>query len=237
MRELGLRGVVRGKPKYTRAVPADAADRPRDLVDPPLQHAGAPNPALGRRPDLHPRLDRLRVRRVHHRRLLADGGCAGKPPGRCAPTSPSTPWSRRSGLAPAAVAGFDELVHRSDRGVQYLAIRYTKRLAETGAVNSVGSKGDSYDNALAETMIGLYKAELVETAAPGAASTTSSTPLGMGRLVQPPPPLRSPRPDPPPAEFEENCSVRKAQASRPRLKPNSLHETRSGIPDRLGPAA
>ena len=55
----------------------------------------------------------------------------------------------------------DELVHHSDRGVQYLAIRYTERLAETGAVNSVGSKGDSYDNALAETMIGLYKAELV----------------------------------------------------------------------------
>ena len=40
----------------------------------------------------------------------------------------------------------DELVHHSDRGVQYLAIRYTERLAETGAVNSVGSKGDSYDN-------------------------------------------------------------------------------------------
>jgi putative transposase len=50
--------------------------------------------------------------------------------------------------------------------VQYLSIRYSERLAETGAVNSVGSKGDSYDNALAETMIGLYKAELVRNRGP-----------------------------------------------------------------------
>jgi putative transposase len=53
------------------------------------------------------------------------------------------------------------LVHHSDRGVQYLAIRYTERLTEAGVVNSVGSRGDSYDNALAETVNGLYKAELV----------------------------------------------------------------------------
>ena len=59
-----------------------------------------------------------------------------------------------------------ELVHHSDLGVQYLSIRYTERLAETAAVNSVGSKGDSYDNALAETMNGLYKAELVRHRGP-----------------------------------------------------------------------
>jgi len=53
------------------------------------------------------------------------------------------------------------LIHHSDRGVQYLAIRYTERLAEAGVVNSVGSKGDSYDNALAESVNGLYKAELI----------------------------------------------------------------------------
>jgi len=57
-----------------------------------------------------------------------------------------------------ALAG---LVHHSDRGVQYLAIRYTERLEAAGAVGSVGSRGDSYDNALAETVNGLYKAELV----------------------------------------------------------------------------
>ena len=49
---------------------------------------------------------------------------------------------------------------------QYLAIRYADRLGEQGAVNSVGSKGDSYDNALAETIIGLYKTELVRNRGP-----------------------------------------------------------------------
>jgi putative transposase len=57
--------------------------------------------------------------------------------------------------------GFGELVHHSDRGVQYLSIRYTERLAEAGVVASVGSKGDSYDNALAESFNGLYKTEMV----------------------------------------------------------------------------
>lgn len=58
------------------------------------------------------------------------------------------------------------LVHHSDRGTQYLSIRYTERLAEAGVVNSVGSKGDSYDNALAETVNGLYKAELIDRRGP-----------------------------------------------------------------------
>ena len=53
------------------------------------------------------------------------------------------------------------LVHHSDRGSQYLSIRYSERLAEAGIQPSVGSKGDSYDNALAETINGLYKAELI----------------------------------------------------------------------------
>mgnify|MGYP003547428366 FL=1 len=55
----------------------------------------------------------------------------------------------------------DELVHHSDRGVQYVSIRYTERLAEAGIEPSVGSVGDSYDNALAETINGLYKAEII----------------------------------------------------------------------------
>jgi len=52
-------------------------------------------------------------------------------------------------------------VHHSDRGSQYLSIRYTERLAEAGIVSSVGSVGDSYDNALAETMLGLFKTEVI----------------------------------------------------------------------------
>ena len=58
------------------------------------------------------------------------------------------------------------LVPHSHRGVQSLSIRYTERLAEAEAVSSVGSKGDSYDNALAETVNGLYKAELIERRKP-----------------------------------------------------------------------
>jgi len=60
-----------------------------------------------------------------------------------------------------AGARLEGLVHHSDRGVQYLAVHDTERLAEIGAVGSVGSTGDSYDNALAETVNGLYKAELI----------------------------------------------------------------------------
>jgi putative transposase len=58
------------------------------------------------------------------------------------------------------------LVHHSDRGVQYVSIRYTERLAEAGIEPSVGSVGDSYDNALAETINGLYKAELIHRRGP-----------------------------------------------------------------------
>jgi putative transposase len=58
------------------------------------------------------------------------------------------------------------LVHHSDRGVQYLSIRYTERLAEAGIEPSVGSRGDSYDNALAESVIGLFKTELIRPAGP-----------------------------------------------------------------------
>ena len=67
-------------------------------------------------------------------------------------------WARGSELA--------GLVHHSDRGVQYLSIRYTERLSEAEAVSSVGTKGDSYDNALAETVNGLYKAELINRRGP-----------------------------------------------------------------------
>ena len=58
------------------------------------------------------------------------------------------------------------LVHHSDRGCQYLSIRYTERLAETGVESSVGSTGDSYDNALAETINGLYKTEVIRRRGP-----------------------------------------------------------------------
>jgi putative transposase len=70
-------------------------------------------------------------------------------------------WSRQR-----AGHDLDGLVHHSDRGVQYLAVRYTERLAANGVINSVGSRGDSYDNALAESINGLYKTELVRNKGP-----------------------------------------------------------------------
>jgi len=66
-------------------------------------------------------------------------------------------WSR---------TGTEGLVHHSDRGCQYLSIRYTERLAEVGIESSVGSTGDSYDNALAETINGLYKTEVIRRRGP-----------------------------------------------------------------------
>jgi putative transposase len=63
-------------------------------------------------------------------------------------------------------ADLSGLIHHSDRGVQYLAIRYTERLADAGALTSVGSKGDSYDNAAAESLNGLFKTELIRRRGP-----------------------------------------------------------------------
>jgi len=62
-------------------------------------------------------------------------------------------WSRGAG---------SDLIHHSDRGVQYTSIRYAERLEEIGAVRSVGSKGDSYDNAAAESLNSLYKKEVID---------------------------------------------------------------------------
>jgi len=66
-------------------------------------------------------------------------------------------------LQPDKSAG---LIHHSDRGSQYVSIKYTERLSEMGIRSSVGSTGDAYDNALAETINGLYKTELIHRKAP-----------------------------------------------------------------------
>jgi len=69
-------------------------------------------------------------------------------------------------LAARRPVGGSGLVHHSDRGVQYVSIKYSERLVEAGIEPSVGSVGDSYDNALAETVIGLYKTEVIHRAGP-----------------------------------------------------------------------
>jgi len=154
MRELGLTGAVRGKPRRT-TMPDEASERPADLVERDFR-APAPN--------------RLWVADLTYVRTWS--GFAYVAFVVDAYSRHIVGWqvssSLRSDLALAALEQalwmrnpVDGLVHHSDRGVQYLSIRYTERLAEAGAVTSVGSRGDSYDNALAESVIGLYKTELV----------------------------------------------------------------------------
>ena len=80
----------------------------------------------------------------------------------------------------------DGLVHHSDRGTQYVSIRYTERLAEAGIEPSVGNVGDSYDNVLAESVIGLYKIEVIRRMAPAKYRTRGVRNPGLDRLVQQP---------------------------------------------------
>ena len=94
----------------------------------------------------------------------------------------------RAGAVRIGAGSSGGLVHHSDRGVQYLSISYTERLAEAGIEPSVGSVGDTYDNALAETIIGLYKTEVIRRRGPWRnLEARRVRHARMGRLVQPPP--------------------------------------------------
>lgn len=161
MRELKLRGVVRGKRVWT-TIPDSLAARPADLVERQFR-ATAPN--------------RLWVADLTY--VSTWSGFAYAALIIDAFSRAIVGWrvssSLRSELALDALemaiwarhpSADDRLVHHSDRGVQYLAIRYSERLAAEGAVTSVGSRGDSYDNALAETVMGLYKTELIRRRGP-----------------------------------------------------------------------
>ena len=160
MRQLGLAGRTRGTKRRT-TIPADtAAAHPTassaDSSPMPRTSCGSPtSPTSPRGP--------------------------GSPTRRSSPTcSPgassagASPTRLRTDLALDALEmaiwsrtqTLEGLVHHSDRGVQYLSIRYTERLAAEGAVTSVGSRGDSYDNAMAESIIGLYKSELITMRGP-----------------------------------------------------------------------
>ena len=159
MRQLGLRGARRGRAKRT-TIPADRAAWPPDLV----------------RRDFHPPApNRLWVVDITYV-PLAGGGFAYTAFVIDAFSRLIAGWQvarhMRTSLALDALemaisarlrAGqqVTGVVHHSDHGGQYLAIRYTARLAQAGAVASAGTAGDSYDNALAETIVGLYKTELI----------------------------------------------------------------------------
>lgn len=160
MRAEGLRGVVpvRGRPRTT--VPGDPALRPIDLVDRDFR-APCPN--------------QLWVTDLTYIALAGGGFCYAAfvtdvfsraivgwkvsdslRADLALDALDMALWARRDRLSAA-------LVHHGDRGVQYTAIRYTDRLVEAGIRQSVGQVGDSYDNALAESVNALYKKELIDT--------------------------------------------------------------------------
>ena len=196
MADMGLRGAVRGKSRRT-TVADETAPRPADLVDRDFS-ASRPNQLWV--------ADLTYVRTWSgfvYVAFIIDAFSrfiVGWQASRSLRTDLALDalemaiWGRRGEL--------EGLVHHSDRGGQYLSIRYTERLAEAGGVTSVGSRGDSYDNALAETIIGLYKTELIRRRGPwkGLDDVEYATLewvdwFNHGRLLEP-------IGDVPPAEFE-----------------------------------
>ena len=161
MAAMGLRGAVRGR-RIKTTLPADAEDRPEDLVQRDFR-AERPNQLwvsdLTYVATWRGFVYVAFVIDVYSRRIVG--------------------WrvsnSLRSDLALDALEQAlwerdkterQQLIHHSDRGSQYLSIRYTERLADAGIEPSVGSRGDSYDNALAESVIGLYKTEVIRQRGP-----------------------------------------------------------------------
>jgi transposase InsO family protein len=162
MREMGLAGAVRGRAWVTTTQSSPEIDRPRDLVD---RHFTATRPNQLWVADFTyvatwrgfvyvafvidvfaRRIVGWRVSASLHTDFVLD--------------ALEQAIYYRCGDAP------DGLVHHSDRGTQYLSMRYTDRLADAGIAPSVGSHGDSYDNALAESIIGLFKTEVIQRKGP-----------------------------------------------------------------------
>nr|WP_245956703.1 IS3 family transposase [Nonomuraea fuscirosea] len=164
MRRLGLSGAVRGEHKRRTTIIEPLTPRPADLVERDFA-APAPNRLwvsdLTYIPTWSGFVYAAFVIDVYSRMIvgwrLTDHLRTDLP----LDALEMAIWRRGS-----RVEALDGLVHHSDRGCQYLSIRYTERLADIGAVSSVGSRGDSYDNALAETTIGLYKTELIHRRGP-----------------------------------------------------------------------
>jgi putative transposase len=176
MRQLGIRGVQRGKPKRT-TISADPThtERPADLVNRTFT-AREPNRLW---------VADLTYVPIHsgfcYAAFIIDAYSRAIVGWRVATTLRAelaldalemAIWARAGQpleQQPAQgrlTATLEGLVHHSDRGGQYLSVRYTQRLEDEGAVASVGSKGDSFDNALAEAVNGLYKAELIRRRGP-----------------------------------------------------------------------
>ena len=162
MRDMGLAGAVRGRAWITTTQSQPEADRPRDLVDRQFT-ATRPNQlwvsdftyVATWRGFVHVafvidvfarRIVGWRVSASLHTDFVLD--------------------ALEQAIYDRCDTDTGDLVHHSDRGTQYLSIRYTERLADAGIELSVGSRGDAYDNALAETFIGLFKTEVIRRRGP-----------------------------------------------------------------------
>ena len=167
MRGLGLRGVRRGQPTITTR-PDRHSERAPDLVDRDFT-ALAPNRLwvvdLTYVPTWSGTVFTAFVSDVYSRRIVG-WRCAGTMPTELPLDALKMALWTRGTAGHTRLGRLDGLIHHSDAGSQYCAIRYGNRLAEAGALASIGSVGDSYDNALAESVIGLYKTECVRRDGP-----------------------------------------------------------------------
>ena len=162
MRAMGLRGVVRGRAWKVTTQSEAAAARPADLVDRQFT-ASRPNQlwiadftyVATWRGFVYVAF----VIDVFARRIVGWRVSASLATDFVLEALEQAIYDRRG-------ANAEPLVHHSDRGTQYLSMRYTERLAEAGIAPSVGSRGDSYDNAMAESIIGLFKTEVIQRKGP-----------------------------------------------------------------------
>lgn len=161
MREHGIEGVIRGRRRRTTTIVEQAAARPADLVN---------RQFTARRPNTLWVADLTYVRTfcgwvyvafvldVYSRMIVGWQVANHLRTDLPLDALEMAIWARRPETG--------SLIHHSDRGCQYLSIRYSDRLAEVGAAPSVGSVADSYDNAMAEALNGTFKAELIEPTGP-----------------------------------------------------------------------
>jgi putative transposase len=199
MRELGLAGERRGKKKWRTTIPDETAPRPADLVERQFT-AAAPNRLwvadLTYVSTWQTVAFAAFIVDVFSRYIVGWRVAVSLRTELVLDALEQAIWQRSS-------QDLSRLVHHSDRGSQYLSIRYTERLTDLQAVLSVGSRGDSYDNALAESVIGLYKTELVKKRAPW--RTVDELELATARWVEwwNQRRLHGSIGDVPPAEFEQ----------------------------------
>lgn len=162
MQTMGVQGAVRGRARITTTEPARGLDRPQDLVERDF-HATRPNQLWV--------ADFTYVatwRGFVYVALVIDA-FARRIVGWRVSASPRTDFvldALEQALYARRRDGWTGLVHHSDRGTQYVSMRYTDRLADAGIAPSVGSRGDAYDNALAESVIGLFTTEVIQRRGP-----------------------------------------------------------------------